>query len=451
MEVKFPHQVLWLFQQFSQQHFELYLVGGCVRDLLLGRSVHDYDFTTNATPQEMIDFLQNQPCTIIPTGLKHGTITILYEKEPMEVTTYRSDGDYEDHRRPKKVQFSNHLIDDLARRDFTINAIAYHPDTGIVDPYNGQNDLSNSLIRCVGNSEERFDEDALRILRALRFSFQLQFTLEDACANAIKQKAHTLLHISKERIREEFTKMLFSDRDDLLTTLRMYGVLPYIIEELTQIYDISQESKWHIYDVFTHSDQALNHTKGYSLEEKLAVVFHDIGKAHTKTIDEQGDAHFHGHPAISAALAKDALKKLTYPNKIIKQVLPLIEYHDYYVTPNKRTLRRFLSHIDMNYELAYAILHVQYADDCAKNMCVAQEKLENIEVCVAMLKQMEQEEKALHLKDLEVNGYDMMDIGYEGKEIKEILTYLYHMVLEEPTLNKKSQLLKLAKKHDSLK
>lgn len=445
MKEQFPHQVTWLFAQFAKHHYELYIVGGSVRDYLLHRQYHDFDFTTNATPQEMMHFLQNQPCKIIPTGIKHGTLTILYDQEAMEVTTYRCEQGYEDHRRPTEITFSSRLLDDLARRDFTINAMAYHPDIGIVDPFDGQKDLKAKLIRCVGNSEERFEEDALRMLRALRFSFQLQFSLEPSCAHAIQHKAKTLSYISKERIKEEFDKMLLSDANDILSKLRYYHILPYIIDEMTLIYDIPQESKWHLYDVFKHTDIALNHTKGYTLPEKLAIVFHDIGKAQTKTMDEAGAAHFHGHPRISAAIAEKALKSLTYSNQIIKQVLSLILYHDYYLTPKRNILRRFLAHIHMDYEIAYAILRVQYADDCAKNMTFAQEKLTNIDACVALLKKMEQEEARLQLRDMAVNGTDMITLGLEGKQIKEVLQYLYELILDTPEKNERSYLLEQAK------
>lgn len=444
-----PDQVLWLLKKFAQHDAELFLVGGCVRDFLLQRTIHDYDFTTNATPEEMIAFLSDQPCRIIPTGIKHGTLTILYDGEKMEVTTYRCESKYEQHRFPKEVFFSRNLMDDLARRDFTINAMAYHPDKGLIDPFHGQDDIQHRLIRCVGNSEERFEEDALRILRALRFSFQLQFSLTSECSQAISKKTPLLTFISKERIREEFDKMLLSDAKGLLNQLRAYGILPYIIEDITMIDHISQESKWHIYDVFHHTDAALDHSEGYDITEKLALVFHDFGKAETKTIDEQGAAHFYGHPAISAAIAQQALKNMTYANKIINRVVPLIQYHDYYVTPSKRVLRKFLAHIDMNYDLAYAILRVQYADDCAKNMDVAQEKLENITACMRVLEEMEQAEESLKRSDLALNGHDLKELGLTGKQIGEVLQWLYQKVIDEPSRNTKESLNALVQ--DSLK
>lgn len=445
MNVSLPKQVLWLLDIFAQHHYDLYLVGGCVRDAYLHRPIHDYDFTTNATPQEMLEFLAHTDCKIIPTGIKHGTLTILYQEEAMEVTTYRCEQTYEGHRRPKTVQFSRSLEADLARRDFTMNAMAYHPSVGLIDPFHGQQDLDASIIRCVGNSEDRFEEDALRMLRALRFSFQLQFPLENACFAAIKEKAHLLAYISKERIREEFDLMLLSDGEQLLSTLRNAQVLPYMIPALTQIYHISQECKWHIYDVFTHTDTALNHTKGYSLCEKLAIVFHDVGKAHCKSIDEHGHAHFYGHPKVSAEIAQRALRQMTYANKVMEQVVTLITYHDTFLRPQRKMLRRFLAKLNMDYAQAYAILRVQYADDCGKNLIHAQEKLDTIEECVQLLQEMEKEEPSLQRRDLAINGNDLIALGYEGKQIGTLLSWCYDKVIEHPESNDKATLLHMIK------
>lgn len=436
-------QILWLFQVFERHHYELYLVGGCVRDMILNRAIHDYDFTTNALPTEMISILDNEPCKVILTGEKHGTITVIYQDELMEITTYRNDGVYEQHRKPKQVTFSQNLLSDLQRRDFTMNAIAYHPNHGLIDPYHGQEDCSNRLIRCVGNATERFEEDALRMLRAIRFSFQLRFALEDQLINAIHTQKHLLSFISMERIQEEFNKMLMSDAKNCLSQLKALEVLPYIIPSYTLIYDLPQESKWHLYDVFTHTDVALNHTSGFSLEEKLAVVLHDIGKAECKTYDAHGAAHFYNHPVVSTDIARASLKRLKYPNQVINTVCTLITYHDYYVLPKPKVLRRFLAKLDMNFKMAYAILKVQYADDCAKNKELAQEKLDNIDACVTMLKEIEHE-KPCRRCDLSVNGYDMLALGFQGKEIKAVLDYLYRIVIDDPSRNQKDMLMEMA-------
>lgn len=445
MEIELPQPVIWLMDLVEQHHKEIFLVGGCVRDLLLGRAIHDYDLTSNATPYEIMELLKHSDCHVIPTGLKHGTLTIVKDHMEMEVTTYRQDGHYEGHRKPAQVAFSTSIEEDLARRDFTINAIAWHPKKGLIDPYGGQIDLQKRVIRCVGDPDKRFFEDALRILRALRFSFTLSFTIEDTCQTAIKTNAHYLEYISKERIKEEFDKMLLSDASAILQTLKEMEVLPYIIPEMVQLYHIPQETNWHCYDVFTHTDTALDHTKGYSLSEKLAIVFHDFGKMDTKTIDADGIAHFHGHPIMSCAYAKTILKRLTYPNRMIDEICTLITYHDYYLQPKKRILRRFLGHIDMSYPAAYAILRVQYADDMAKNMEVVQAKLDILQEVTSLLKEMEEEGDILQKKDMAVNGRDMIALGYEGSGIKEVLDYLYQSILEDPTVNTKEKLLEIAK------
>lgn len=436
-----PNQVNWLFHIFAQHNKELFLVGGCVRDAYLKRAIHDYDFTTDATPEEMISMLEHENCKIIPTGIQHGTLTIIVEHLHLEVTTYRIDGESRDHRRPQGVVFTRSLQEDLARRDLTINAMAYHPSQGIIDPFHGQADCQAKLLRCVGEASKRFDEDALRMLRVLRFSFQLQFEIEETCFSAIQTQASLLKKISQERIREEFSKMLLSDAPNILQTLKAAKVLTYMLPSLQKIEHLSQETKWHLYDVFTHTDIALNHTQKYCLEEKLAIVFHDVGKADTKTIGDDGIAHFKGHAIKSVAEAKQALQTLTYAKATIQKVVLLIQYHDYFITPKASVLRRFLAHIDMDYELAYSILRVQAADDLAKNPEYATAKLINLEECHKALQEMEHQLGRLCLRDLAVDGNDMIALGFEGKAIREVLQYLYEFVLQDPNRNTHTTLL----------
>ncbi len=449
MSFPLTKQVLWLFDQFQSNGYELYLVGGCIRDMLLVRPIHDYDFSTNATPDEMIYFLRDTPCKIIETGKKHGTLTILYQNESMEVTTYRLEQTYVGHRRPDHVIFTKNLIHDLSRRDFTINAMAYHPRYGLVDPFGGQKDLKDAIIRCVGDSEQRMEEDALRILRALRFSFELHFALEAQCEQAIKKKASLLTYISKERIRDEWNRMLLSDAKQLLRKLRNNGVLPYIIPQITMIESLTQENPWHIYDVFTHTDVALDHSEGMSLSEKLAIVFHDFGKAQCKSFDENHNAHFFHHAQISAEIAAAALQEMKYSNKLINRVVTLITFHDYALKPRVKLLRRFLAKLDTNYELAQSILRVQYADDCAKVSTYAAEKLANNSACQRLLEDMEKEDQMLKRSDLAVNGYDLIALGYQGKQIGECLDRLYQFIVDDPSLNQKHELLmKIDKMND---
>ena len=436
-----PQQVRWLLQQFKAASHSCYLVGGCVRDFLSGRDVHDYDFATDALPEEMIHFLSEQPCQLIDTGIKYGTLIIIYRSLRMEVTTYRTEQAYYNHRTPKHFHFTDDLTADLARRDFTINAIAYHPDIGLIDPFHGQADLHKQIIRCVGNSEQRMQEDALRILRAIRFHFTLNFSLDPACEAAVIKNASLLKHISQERIQAEFQKMLMSDTLDLLHKLLSFQVLSYIVPGIREIVHITQESKWHCYDVFTHTDIALNNTSGFSLIEKLAVVFHDFGKAHCKHLDSQGNAHFPNHQAESCYMAKQALYEMKYPKQMIQEIVQLIALHDDYIKADEIYLRRLLAKLDMNYETAFSLIRIQYADACAKNPVYAENQLQILRQSQKLLHKIKQSGFSIKRSDLAVNGNDMIKLGYRGHEIKEVLDWLYEQVIDQCVNNQKNALL----------
>ncbi len=445
-----PKQTLWLLQQFENADYSCYFVGGCVRDFLLKRTIHDYDFTTNATPAQMIALFQHQDCKILDIGAAFGTITVIYQGLRMEITTYRIEQEYQKHRSPKQIAFSDTICDDLSRRDFTVNAIAYHPKQGFIDPFDGQSDIKNRVLRCVGSSQKRLNEDALRILRALRFHFTLGFTIEKELAAAIIHNAPLLSTLSKERIQAEFQEMLMSDADNLLQTLRSYQVLEYIVPFIKDIYDISQESKWHSYDVFTHTDIALNHTKGYTLTEKLAVLFHDFGKPFTKRIDAQGIAHFPKHQLKSREIAKEALCEMKYPKHIITECCTLIALHDDYIKPDELSLRKLLAELSMNYELAFSLIRIQAADAYAKNPLYNQAQLTELKQAEIMLSQMKATGFSVLLKDLKLNGNDLKQLGYFGSEIKTALHRLYDKVIENPSCNDKKQLLEILKQFKSM-
>lgn len=440
-----PLQTKWLLQQFENAGFSCFFVGGCVRDYLLGRSIHDYDFTSNATPEQMRSFLSDKNCTILDIGASFGTITVIYQGLTMEITTYRIEQKYQNHRSPKQLSFTDDINADLARRDFTINAMAYHPQIGLIDPFYGLKDLKKQLIRCVGCSHQRLNEDALRILRALRFHFTLHFTLDSECEAAIIDNAYLLTDISKERIQAEFSKILMSDAENLLKTLRHYHVLEFIVPFISEIYDITQESKWHSYDVFTHTDIALNHTSGFCLTEKLAVLFHDFGKAYCKQLDAQGNAHFPQHQTKSAELAKQALYEMKYPKRMIKDICTLIALHDDYIEADELSLIRLLAKLNMNYSLAYSLIRIQYADTCAKNLVYSQTQLQKLTQAQRKLKTMEHSGFSILPSDLALNGNDLIELGLSGKQIKEALDFLYEQVIGNPQCNQKEQLIKLLK------
>lgn len=442
---RLPKQVEWVLHTMHQHGKEAFLVGGCVRDLIMNREIHDFDITTSALPNETMEIFQTH-CKVIPTGIQHGTITVLVDKLPIEITTYRVEQAYIDHRCPSSVIFTENLLEDLKRRDFTMNAIAYAPQQGFYDPFQGKKDIEQHLIRSVGDPKLRLEEDALRILRALRFSMTLHFDIEEQLTLAIKQKASTLSYISKERIRSEFDQMLLSDHKQLLSTLRAYDVLEQIIPNYSIIYDYEQKTPWHIYDIFQHTDVALDHSDGYPLESKLAIVFHDLGKPHMETFDEHGIAHYKKHALISEEMAKASMKNLHYDNKTIERTCKLIYYHDYYVKPTRKILRRFLAKFDNDTDFAIQALMVQMADDQAKNMEKAKEKIDILQESIMLLKEMEKDQDQVSIKDLNVNGHDMMALGLQGKQIKDMLHYLYDIVLDDPQQNEKTYLLDIAKK-----
>lgn len=440
-----PDDIQWVLNTLHHHKKEAFLVGGCVRDMLMHRDVHDFDITTSALPEHTMRLFKATGCSVIPTGIKHGTVTVLVNHEPIEITTYRIEKAYLNHRSPSEVLFTQNLLEDLKRRDFTMNAIAYDPDCGYYDPFDGRKDIEQKIIRCVGDPRQRLKEDALRILRAIRFSAVLNFTIAPDLKQAIQELAPTLSYISKERIRDEFNKTLLSDHPNILQMLYDYQVLDEILPGYSALYGHIQKTPWHIYDIFRHSDVALNHTLGYPLESKLAIVFHDIGKLEMETFGEDGIAHYKQHAFVSERKARTYLLDLRYDHKTIERVCTLILYHDYYVKSNRKILRRFLSKFDNDITFAIQALYVQMADDYAKNMEKSQEKIDILHASIEILKTMDQEKDFFGKKDLKVNGHDMLQLGLQNKQIGDMLEYLYQQVVDNPSLNEKEKLLACAK------
>lgn len=445
-----PQEVEWVLRRLNQAGYEAFLVGGCVRDFLLGKAAHDYDITTNAVPNE-IERVFDGRCRILKTGERHGTLTLLVQKQAIEVTTYRIEGAYRDHRSPSAVVFTQELQADLSRRDFTINAMAAHPKLGIIDPFGGQRDLRKGIVRCVGQATARLEEDALRILRAVRFACTLQFRLDSALEDSIRQKAPLLAYISQERIRDEWVRILLSEQPDLLTLLDQINILPYTVPELLVLRDFPQHTPWHLYDVFQHTDIALNHSRGFSLPQKLALLFHDCGKPQTKTCDADGIDHFKGHPAVSAQIAEQALHRLRFDKQTIRAVSLMIQYHDYRILPQEKSLRRFLAKLDFDYDLAKAVLQIQLADNQAKNPKLALPKNEGILQALALLQQMRKCQVRLTRRELAINGNDLKALSLQGKEIGDLLQMLLAHVIEQPQDNQKEILLALARAYQQKK
>lgn len=442
MKNHIPSLILKIQIILKEAGFEAYFVGGCVRDMLMQRQTHDYDITTNAQPKEIMQVFASLGYHVIPTGIQHGTVTVMVKQEPVEITTYRIEQDYQDHRHPSTVKFTRNLEEDLKRRDFTMNAIAYDPTDGLYDPFHGAQDIKLKRIRCVGDATKRFQEDALRILRAIRFSCVLDFTLDEACVKAIKQNHGLLRYVSKERIREEFNRLLMGEKRNTLQLLYDFQVLEEILPGYSTLYGHEQKTPWHVYDVFHHTDIALNHTKGYPLESKLAIIFHDWGKPACESFDDNGVAHYKKHAYVSEQIAYEQMKVLKYDNKTIETVCLLIRYHDYYVHEKRSTLRRFVFHFHNDFALAKQALDVQLADDMAKNRTKADEKIVIIKNCLKLLSIMEKEEDMLSIKDLMINGHDLIQLGFQGKAIGDALKIVYEWVLEDPSRNEKDILKK---------
>jgi tRNA nucleotidyltransferase (CCA-adding enzyme) len=353
VRIDIPEDVKFIIDTLINSGYEAYIVGGCVRDSILQKYPKDWDITTKANPEEVMKLFDK----VVLTGLKHGTVTVMINNEGYEVTTYRTDGEYEDNRHPKEVKFVSSLKEDLARRDFTINAMAYSEKDGLVDYFGGIQDLNNKIIKTVGEPKKRFNEDALRMLRAIRFSAQLNFKIDENVLYMIKELKYNIKNISKERIREEFNKIVISNPRKI-EILKECGILEYIIFGINEIYGFNQNNPYHIYDLYEHIIVATEAIEPI-LHLRLTVLLHDLGKAKTKTTDENGISHYYAHPKESVKMAEHILKDLKYDNNIINKVLTLIQYHDC-TLKSKLSVKRMLNKIGE--ELLRDLIKVQRAD-----------------------------------------------------------------------------------------
>lgn len=437
-----PRQAEKIIETLEKSGFEAYIVGGCVRDCLLSRKPGDWDITTSASPQNIKEIF---PYTI-DTGIEHGTVTVMMEYQPFEVTTYRVDGTYEDHRRPNQVQFTKSLKEDLLRRDFTINAMAYNPGQGLIDLYEGKKDLKNGIIRCVGDAQQRFDEDALRILRALRFQAQLGFEIEEETSRAIERQARFLKEISAERIQVELEKLITSDHPEVLINAYKLGVTKIILPEFDLMMETPQRNPHHKYSVGIHTVEAM---KAIEPEHILrwTMLLHDAGKPAARVQGPDKD-HFKMHPVIGEEIAGKVLRRLKFDNQTVKQVKKLVLWHDRRFGEikeiNKKTVRRWVS--ELTPELFLKLMKIQKADIFAQSDYHIREKEAILsETCRLYLEILETKD-ALSVKDLEVSGRDLMEEGIpQGKEIGELLHWLLEQVLENPLWNTKENLMKMVK------
>lgn len=447
MDIALPQAVRFLLDTLHRNNHKAYIIGGCVRDAVLGMPIHDYDITTSAHPALVQELFQKEGIAVIPTGLKHGTITLRIDHENYEVTTFRTEKDYRDHRTPNEVAFADTLPEDVKRRDFTINTLAYNEEAGLLDLVGGLEDLNKRIIRCVGNPDERFEEDALRILRALRFTMSLRFTIEPVTWSALQRHASLLTNISAERIRDEWNRMLMSEYDHTLDLLYDSGVMDIVFPELSKLHHRKQHSLWHPYDMFEHTQLALQHTSDYTLAEKLAVVFHDIGKPDTMYLDEHHHGHFPHHAKVSTELTMQIMKRLKYDHATIQTVCRLIACHDSYLQPNERFMRRFLGKLEGDYSLCHSIIKVQLADDHAKDAKRAKEKIDILIHCQRIVDELERQHPALTLSNLAVNGNDLKAMGLTGAQIGKGLKRILQEVIEGTLHNTKEDCLAYIKKH----
>lgn len=439
MQLILPEEVRKIIGVLKERGYEAYAVGGCVRDSLLGREPDDWDITTSAKPQEIKALFRRT----VDTGLQHGTVTVLMGHNGYEVTTYRLDGEYEDGRHPKEVAFTDNLVEDLKRRDFTINAMAYSEFGGLVDVFDGAGDLRRGIIRCVGDARERFAEDALRILRAVRFCAQLGFSMEAQTMEAIRELSANLRLVSAERIQVELVKLLVSPHPGYLRQAWELGVTGVILPELDLAMKTPQNNPHHIWSVGEHTLKALEEVRADKVL-RLAILLHDLGKPLVRTTDEDGIDHFYGHPQEGAELARDILKRLKFDNDTLCKVVSLVRYHGTRPQPSEKNVRK---HVNQVGEALYPLLlEVQRADAMAKNPETRQKRLRQLEQIQEIYQGILERKECLSLKDLAVKGGDLIQDGMEpGKEIGRVLNLLLEHVLEEPAHNTKEYLMEYSK------
>ena len=441
MKIILPVNVNLIINTLSQNGFDAYIVGGCVRDSILGISPQDWDITTNALPKDILSCFKEYKT--IETGIKHGTVAVIIENKIYEITTYRIDGEYKDNRHPEKVVFSDKLEYDLGRRDFTVNSMAYNPKTGLIDLYGGMNDLKYKAIRCVGQADKRFKEDALRILRAMRFASVYDFTIEVSTSKAIFENAKLLNNISEERIKAEFNKLICGNSASYILN-RYKRVIKVFIPEIEVMFDFDQNNPHHNKTLWKHTLSSMSHIDN-DLLLRLTMFFHDIGKPLAQKYDEEKKiCHYNGHNMFSCAIAENIMKRLRYSNEIINNTKELIFYHDIRCGNNKKQIKKILSKIGE--DKFRKLLKVQKADILAQSFYKREEKLLNMELCEKTFEEIINEKECFSLKDLSVNGRDLIHLGIEkGEDIGKTLDTLLNFVIDGKLENEKEALLEKSK------
>jgi len=422
-----------ILEKLNASGFDAYLVGGCVRDSLMGLSCHDYDITTNALPFEISQVFSGNK--IIDVGIKHGTVTVIIDSEPFEITTFRKDGEYKDNRHPENVTFSNSLAEDLSRRDFTVNSICYNPNVGYIDLFDGRNDINNKIIKTVGNLDKRFNEDALRILRALRFSAVLGFEIDKKTSLAIHKNAHLLKNISAERITSELMKMLVGV-NIFQILMEYFDVFSIIIPEIAPMYKFDQRNKYHKYDLWEHTCHVVDNIKN-ELPLRLAALLHDIGKPQTFFENETG-GHFYGHAHVSYEMTSKILTRLKFDNKTKAKVEMLVRYHDGDIEPEVPRIKKMLSKFGNDF---FDLIELKKADTLAQADFLKY-RIDELALLEKIANEILSTKPCLTLKDLAVNGNDLIALGYTGREVGEILKEILDLVIAEKLENNIEEIIK---------
>lgn len=434
--ISLPEKVNKILTALHDAGFEAFAVGGCVRDSMLGKVPNDWDITTSAHPEDVKRLFRRT----VDTGIQHGTVTVMLGSEGFEITTYRIDGEYEDARHPKEVTFTSSLREDLRRRDFTINAMAYSPQNGLIDYFDGLTDLRRGVIRAVGDPEERFREDALRIMRAVRFSAQLGYHIEENTRRAVRDMAPNLSKISAERIASELTRLLVSPHPEELRTMAETGITAVILPEFDICMATPQHNPHHCYSVGEHIIHAVAAVRADKVL-RYTMLFHDLGKPACHTRDEEGIDHFKGHAAVSADMAHAIMKRLKFDNETLKQVETLVRYHDLAMEETSRSVRHGIAKVGE--DLFPLLLEVKMADGAAQSEYRRVEKRRKVEAWRAIYEQILRDRSCISLRELAVRGGDLIAAGMKpGPEMGTVLHRMLEDVLDEPSHNQKEYLMR---------
>ncbi len=441
MFIKCPEYVNTAFKLLEKSGFKAYAVGGCVRDVIMNKVPDDWDMTTSSSPEQTIEAFKD--FKVIPTGIKHGTVTVIIDSNPIEITTMRVDGEYHDNRRPESVEFTADIIKDLSRRDFTVNAMAYNHTDGLIDPFNGKSDIKNRVIRCVGEPDIRFNEDALRIFRALRFASTLDFNIDTATAHSILSNLDLIDNIANERIRVELIKLLQGKAvERALTDYK--NVIFKIIPELKPLDGFQQHNPHHIYDIWTHTVKAVANVRNTPVL-RMSALLHDIGKPPKFFLDDNGIGHFHGHPAVSVDYALTILSRLRFSNAEASLICKIISIHEARPDGTRKNAARLCSKYGV--EIVKETVQLMYGDISGQNPELYNQKAETLKRVELQISEIEKEKLCLKISDLNINGNDISELGFKGKEIGTVLNRLLELVLDEKIENNKTDLINTAKNY----